>query len=218
MSTLSGQPQEFGNEEKCAIQMFGSNRTLNIDEAAEALLKLMQSDFKPEWRSRLATVSGLDQVRAEDELIFLDFFAIYFSLKFTRSPSWRANGQLVFEKLFCLLAAFFGAFWAPRHAGTVEDAVRILTARIEAYGGAIEQPDSVEPDQLVEAIGSQYAAYAFAHDGIGDPGSRERAANYDEFATKLRLDHNKVVITVAGEVFNNRMQKLYTWFDSHKVA
>jgi len=54
--------------------MFGINKTLSIDEAAEALLKLMQSDFKPEWRSRLAGVSGLDPVRAEDELIFIRFF------------------------------------------------------------------------------------------------------------------------------------------------
>jgi hypothetical protein len=198
--------------------MFGFNRPLSIDEAAEALLKLMQSDFKPEWRSRLAEVPELDPVRAEDELIFLDFFTIYFALKFTRTPAWRANGQLVFEKLFCLLAGFFAAFWAPRHAGTFDDAVRIITARIAAYGEAIEQPSSAEPDQLVEAIGLVFAAYAFAHDGIGEPWSGERAAHYDEFANKLQLDHNKVVITVAGEVFNNRLQTLYTWFDGHNVA
>jgi hypothetical protein len=198
--------------------MFGINKTLSIEEAAEALLKLMQSDFKPEWRSRLAVVSGLDPVRAEDELIFLDFFAVYFSLKFTRSSKWRANGQLVFEKLFCLLASFFAAFWAPRHAGTVEDAFRILTARIEAYGRAIEQPSSAEPDQLVEAIGLQYAAYAFAHEGMGEPWSRERDAHYDEFAAKLLRDPNNVVITVAGEVFNHRIQTLYAWFDDHSIA
>jgi len=86
--------------------------------------------------------------------------------------------------------------------------MRILTARIEAYGEAIEQPSSAEPDQLVEAIGLVYAAYAFANDGIGEPWSRERAAHYDEFADKLQLDHNKIVITVAGEVFNNRFANL----------
>jgi hypothetical protein len=192
--------------------------TLSIDEAANALLKLMQSDFKPEWRSRLKMVSELDPVRAEDELIFLDFFAVYFSLRFTRSLSWRANGQLVFEKLFGLVATFFAAFWAPRNAGTVEDAFRILDARLKTYGAVIEQPSSTEPDQLTQAIGLQYAAYAFAHDGIGDPGSRERDAHYEEFLSKLLLDHNNIVVSVAGEVFNYRIQMLYTWFDSHKVA
>jgi hypothetical protein len=199
--------------------MFGLFKTnLSIDEAAKALFKLMQSDFKPEWRSRLAAVSELDPVRVEDELIFLDLFAVYFSLKFTRSPSWRANGQLVFERLFSLLATFFAAFWAPRNAGTVEDAFRILDARLKTYGAVIEQPSSADPDQLSQAIGLQYAMYAFAHEGIGEPGSRERDAHYEEFLTKLLLDHNNIVVTVAGEVFNHRIQMLYTWFDSHKVA
>jgi hypothetical protein len=199
--------------------MFGVFKTrLSIDEAAKALLKLMQSDFKQEWRSRLAVVSGLDPVRAEDELIFLDFFAVYFSLKFTRSPSWRANGQLVFERLFSLLATFFADFWAPRHAGTVEDAFKILDARLKAYGVVIEQLSSADPDQLIQAIGLQYAMYAFAHEGIGDPGSRERDAHFEEFLAKLLLDHNNIVVTVGGEVFNHRMQMLYTWFDSHNVA
>lgn len=199
--------------------MFGLFKTtLSIDEAAKALFKLMQSDFKPEWRSRLAAVSGLDPVRAEDELIFLDSFAVYFSLKFTPSPSWRANGQLVFEKLFSLLATFFADFWAPKSAGTVEDAFRILNARLKTYGAVIEQPSSAEPDQLIQAIGLQFAAYAFAHDGIGDPGSRERDAHYEECATKLFLDCKNVVVTVGGEVFNYRIQMLYNWFDSHKVA
>src|SRR6266545_4749817 len=150
------------------------SRTLSVDDAAKALLKLMQSDFKSDSRSRLAAVSGLDPVRAEDELVFLDFFAVYFSLKFTRSPSWRANGQVVFEKLFGLLARFFADFWAPRNAGTVEDAFRILDARLKAYSAVIERPSSAEPDQLIQGIGLQYAAYAFAHDGIGEPGSPER--------------------------------------------
>jgi hypothetical protein len=199
--------------------MFGLFKTtLSIDQAAKALLKLMQSDFKPEWRSRLAAVSGLDPVRAEDELIFLDFFAVYFSLKFTRSPSWRTSGQLVFEKLFSLLATFFPDFWAPRHAGTVEDAFRILDARLKAYGAVIEQPSSAEPDQLIQAIGLQYAMYAFAHEGIGDPWSRERDAHYEEFLTKLLLDSNNIVVAVGGEVFNHRTQMLYTWFDSHNLA
>ena len=197
---------------------FGVKTTLTIDEAAGALFKLMQSDFKSEWRSRLATVAGLDPVRAEDELVLLDFFAVYFSLKFTRSPSWRTNGQAVFEKLFGLLAAFFADFWAPRNAGTLEDAFRTLDARLQAYGAVIERPSSAVPDQLNQAIGLQYAAYALAHDGIGDPGSPEREAHYDEFLSKLLLDYHGVVISVGGEVFNHRIQMLDAWFDSHKVA
>jgi hypothetical protein len=191
--------------------------TLSIDEAAKALFKLMQSDFNPEWRSRLATVSALDPVRAEDELVLLDFFAVYFSLKFTRSPSWRANGQLIFERLSHLLANFFADFWAPRNAGTVEDAFRIIDARLKAYSAVMEEQNSAEVDELTQAIGSQYAAYAFAHDGIGEPWSRERAAHYTEFLSKCLLDYRNVVIGVGGEVFNHRIQMLYSWFDSHKV-
>ena len=190
--------------------------TLNVEEAAKALFKLMQSDFKPEWRSTLTTVAELDPIRAEDELVFLDFFAVYFFLKFTRSSSWRANGQLVFEKLFGFLATWLADFWAPRGAGTVEDAFKILDARLKVYGAVIEQPSSAEPDQLIQAIGLQYAAYAFADDGIGTPGSRERDAHYDEFLSKL--DHHNVVTTIGGEVFNHRIEMLHTWFDSHKVT
>jgi hypothetical protein len=92
-------------------------KSLTVDEAAEALYMLMQKDFNREWLSKLSKVSGLNLVRAEDELVFLDFFAIYFSLKFTHSPGWRDKGILVFEKLFSLLLSWLANAWERKQRG-----------------------------------------------------------------------------------------------------
>jgi hypothetical protein len=76
-------------------------KSLTVDEAAEALYMLMQKDFNREWLSKLSKVSGLDLVRAEDELVFLDFFAIYFSLKFTHSPGVQGDVDQNYQNSPC---------------------------------------------------------------------------------------------------------------------
>jgi hypothetical protein len=195
-----------------------ATKSLTVDEAAEALFVLMRKDFNKEWLSRLATVSDLDLRRAETELVFLDVFATYFSLKFTRSPGWRDKGILVFEKLFNLISSWLGNAWESINAGTRDDAFKVIDERLKAYAAAIEEPTSANPDEMLHAIGSTFALFAFAHEGIGDPGSRERDAHYEEFLTKLLLDHRNIVIAVASEVFNHRMQSLYGMFDSYKLS
>jgi len=182
------------------------NKTLTIDEAAEALQGLMQKDFNREWLARLSRVSRLDIVRAEDELIFLDFFAIYFSLKFTRSPGWRDKGVLVFEKFFSSFLSWYGNFLESKRAGTRDDAFKILDARLNAYGASIEEPSSAEPEEMLRSIGLKFAMYALAEEC-------EKA-----FLVKLLVDCENIITTVGAEVFNHRVQMLHTWFDSHKIA
>jgi len=177
----------------------------------------MREDFNKDWLSRLSEVAGLDIRRAEAELIFLDFFAIYFSLKFTHSSGWRDKGYDVFEKLFSLVVSWWGDEWTSQNAGTQDDAFKVLDERLKAYGRAIEDPSSKEPDEMVRSIGLTFATFAFLDDQSGAPGSRERDAHYDEFLTKLLADYKNVVVTVAGEVFNHRMKSLYGMFDSYKV-
>jgi hypothetical protein len=193
-------------------------QSLTVDEAAEALFALMRKDFNKEWLSRLSTVSALDLRRAETELVFLDFFATYFSLKFTHSPGWRDKGILVFEKLFSLIVSWLANTLHSISAGNKDDAFRVIDERLKAYAAATEDPSSANPDKMLHAIGSTFTLFAFAHEGIGDPGSRERDAHYEEFLTKLLLDHHNVVVTVAAEVFNHRMQSLYGMFDSYKLS
>ena len=193
-------------------------QSLTVDEAAEALFALMRKDFNNEWLSRLSTVSALDLRRAETELVFLDFFATYFSLKFTRSAGWRDKGILVFEKLFSLMVSWLANTWDSIGAGNKDDAFRIIDSRLAAYGARIEEPGSVDPDTTLKSIGETFAMFAFAHEGIGDPGSRERDAHYEEFLTKLLLNHHNVVVTVAAEVFNHRVQSLYRMFESFKLT
>lgn len=194
------------------------NKAITVDEAAAALFAMMQSDFKQEWRSRLSSVPGLDAVRAEDELMLLDYFAAYFSLKFTRSPTWRAKGQLVFEKLFSLFAHWLARFWEGKNAGTVDDAVRILGERLAAYGAVIEEPASADPQQLIQSIGLRYAMFAFTDDSFVGTDGRPRADRFPEFVARMSQDTGEVAIAVGSEVFNHRMQKLHAWFDSHSVV
>ena len=193
-------------------------KTLTVDEAAEALYGLMQKDFKQEWRSKLSSVSGLDPVRAEDELVLLDFFAIYFSLKFTRSPGWRDKGILVFEKLFSSVLSFYGNFLKSKNAGTRDDAFKILDERLKAYSASIEEPSSANPEGMLRSIGLKFAMYALAEDSFYGADGRSREDRFPDFLRKISQDHDEIVITVGGEVFNHRMQMLYTWLDLHKVA
>jgi hypothetical protein len=193
-------------------------KTLTVEEAAGALYALMRKDFNKEWLSRLSRVPGLDLVRAEDELVLLDFFATYFSLKFTRSPSWRDKGILVFEKLFSFVLSWFGNFLEGKNAGTRDDAFKILDARLKAYGASIEEPSSADPEEMLRSIGLKFAMYALAEDSFYDADGRAREDRYEAFLGKLLVDHDNTITTVGAEVFNHRMQTLYTWFDSHKLA
>lgn len=126
--------------------------------------------------------------------------------------------MLVFEKFFGRVGSWWGDAWASNNAGTRDDAFKVLDERLKAYGRAIEDPSSADPEEMVRAIGLTFAMFAFADDQIGDPGSAERAAHYEEFLTKLLLDYENVLVTVAGEVFNHRMQSLYGMFDSSKLS
>jgi hypothetical protein len=192
-------------------------KSLTVDEAAEELFFLMRKDFNKEWLSRLSEVSGLDLRRAETELIFLDFFAIYFSLKFTHSSGWSDKSALVFEKFFSRVLSWWSDAWASINAGSRDDAFKVLDERLRAYGKAIEHQSSADPEEMLRSIGLTFAMFAFADDEMGDPGSAERDAHYEEFLTKLLLDYKNVLVTVAAEVFNHRMQSLYKMFDSYKL-
>lgn len=212
----------FGNliivrrsKEKHMCSLFKTK--LTVDQAAETLYTIMGKDDKARWLSQLSAVPEIDLVRAGDELLFLDFFAIYFSLKFTRSPGWSDKGILVFEKFFSLFLSWLAHFWESKSAGTRDDAFQTLDARLKAYGDRINDPSSADPEKMLHAIGETFAIYAFLDDTyIGDDG-RPREDRFLAFQRKLSLDHDEIAITVGGAAFNDRIQSLYDFFDSYKL-
>ena len=199
------------------LPLTGSENKLTVDQAAESLYTIMGKDNKARWVSQLSKVPELDPVRATDELLFLDFFAIYFSLKFTRSPGWSGKGILVFEKLFGLFSSWLGHFWESKNAGTRDDAFKIIDARLKAYGARIEEPSSADPDELLRSIGETFAIYAFVDDTFIGVDGRPREDCFWDLKKKLSRDHEDVVITVGGAAFNYRIQSLYGFFDSSKI-
>jgi hypothetical protein len=110
-----------------------------------------------------------------------------------------------------------GDLWASQNAGTRDDVFKVLDERLNAYGYAIGDPGSVDPNEMVRSIGLTFVMFAFLDDQSGVTRSAERDSHYDEFLTKLLLDHKDVMVTVAGEVFNRRMKSLYEIFDLYKV-
>ena len=196
------------------VSLFKSE--LTVDQAAEALYTIMGKDDKTRWLSQLSKVPGIDLVRAADELLFLDFFAIYFSLKFTRSPDWSAKGILVFEKLFSLLLSWLGHFWENKNAGTMDDAFKTLDARLKVYGASIVASPE-DPDGMLRSIGLAFAAYAFTDDTFVGEDGHPREDGFPVFLRKLSQDVAEIAIKVAGDSFNDRIQMLYGVFDSYKL-
>jgi hypothetical protein len=190
---------------------------LTVDQAAETLYAIMGKDDKKRWLSQLSKVPELDLVRAADELLFVDFFAIYFSLKFTRSPGWSGKGILVFEKFFSLFLSWLGHFWESKNAGTTDDAFKTLDARLKSYGDCIEEPSSSDPEQMLRSIGEMFARHALIDDTFFGADGRPREDCFVNFQKKLSRDHEDITITVGGAAFNYRMQSLYGFFDSTKV-
>lgn len=189
---------------------------LTVDQAAEALYAIMGKDDKKLWLSQLSGVPELDIVRAEDELLLLDFFAVYFSLKFTRSPGWSDKGILIFENLFYLFANWLGRFWESKNAGTVDDAYRIVNARLKSYGAALEN-SSEDPDDIIHSIGLTFAAYAFCDDtSLGADGC-PTDDTFRQFLLKIGQDVQDSVLRVGGDSFNYRLQTLNGFFDSHEL-
>jgi hypothetical protein len=191
--------------------------TLTADEAAEALLLLMRKDFNKHRLSRLSAVSGLDLARAEHELIFLDFFAIYFSLKFTRSPGWRNKGVLVFEKLFGLLLSWWGTAWESNNRGTRDDVFKVFDGRLKVYGARIEEPASEDLDTMLRSIGETFAMYALTDETFYGADGRAREDRFLDVLKILSQDHDGIAIAVGSEAFNDRVQSLYGMFDQFAV-
>ena len=164
---------------------------LTVDQAAEKFYTIMGQDDKKRWLSQLSRVPGLDTVRAADELLFLDLFAIYFSLKFTRSAGWSEKGILVFENIFNRFIGFLGDFWESKNAGTKEDAFKTIDGRFADYGANLEASPE-DPESIHIAVGLVFARLCLVED-------------------------NDTAIKIAGDAFNYRMQMLYNIFDSYKL-
>ncbi len=187
---------------------------MTVDQAAAKLYEIMGKDDNSKWVDRLKVVTDLDLVRASDELLFLDLFAIYFSIKFTRCDSWPEKGIYVFEKIYHMFVNWLGNYFEGKNAGTCEDAIKILDSRIRSYGMRIEEPDSVDPNKMLRSIGETFATYAFCYEShFGDDG-HPREDKFMEFKNRLSQDYDDVTITVGGEAFNYRIKSLYPVFEN----
>lgn len=191
-------------------------KKLTVDQAAEALYTIMQKDDQARWLSQLSTVPEIDIVRAGDELLFLDFFAICFSIKFTRSSGW-SNRILVFEKFFNLFYSSYAYFLENKNAGTRDRALKILVARLKAYDACINEASSSDPDKMLRSVGETFAAYTFLDDTYIGVDGRPREDRFPAFRMKFSLDHDEIAIKIGGAAFNDRIQSLYSFFDSYKL-
>ena len=182
-------------------------------EAAGALFTIMGREEKTGWLARLKTIPGIEIERATDELLFLDFFAIYFSLKFTRAPGWCGKGLPVFEKLAALMVDMLGDFWESRLVGTKQEAAKLLGARIDAYGAIVENPESGDSDSMLRAIGERFAMYAITNDSHYEEDGSPRGDRFPDVLQRLRI-YGEPAITVGGEAFSERVTSLYGMFDA----
>lgn len=181
---------------------------LTIDQAADSLYSLMRQDDKNKWLSQLPPTAGLSKDVTWDELIFLDFFAIYFSLKFNRSSGWSDKDKchLVFQKIFTLLISF----WTEKNIGTTDAVFNHIDGRLSVYSACIEE-SSEDPSDLMHSIGTAYAALALSANST-DPQIRS------QIWFQLKGDRNNAVIKVGSDAFNNRIEMLYSFFDSSKLV
>ena len=194
-----------------------SENVMTVDEAAETLFGIMRKDFNKQFLVRLSAVSGLDITRAETELIFLDFFAVYFSLKFTRSSGWSEKGNVVFEQLYSLLCNWLGTIWESMGCGTKADAFRVIDARLKTYGERIEQPNSEDPDSMLASLGEAFALYTLTDDTFYGSDGSPKPDRFPDVLMRLGQDYDRVAITVGGEVVDHRVHSLHAMFDLYKV-
>lgn len=191
-------------------------KSLTVDQAAEALFLLMQRDFDKQRLARLSFVPLIDLHRAETEIILLDFFAIYFSLKFTRASGWQGKGELVFERLLERLVDWWGNMLTSTNCGTRDDAFRLFDSRLTCYSECINQ-SAEGPDTAVDSIGESFALNTFADDSFFGDDGRFVEHRLPELLERLSLDQARTNATLGIEVFNYRCHALKGMFDQFKV-
>ena len=186
-------------------------------EAAGALFTIMGREEKTGWLARLKGIPGIEMERATDELLYLDFFAIYYSLKFTHAPGWKGKGLPVFERLATLMVDMIGDFWESRSVGTRQEASKLLASRIAYYGAITEGPEAEDPDSMLRAIGEKFAMYAITNDSHYRGDGFPREDRFLDALQRLRR-YGEPAVAVGGEAFNERVKSLYGMFNSFSLV
>lgn len=190
---------------------------MTIEQAAQNIFNLMRRDFDVELKTRLSNVPGLDIVRAKDELVFLDLFSVYFSIKCNTIPEWHERGELVYEIINSLFVNWVGNVWSEKGAGSHEDVVNIINARFRSYLSCIENIIPTDYNKLKRSIGEIFAIYAFADSTFMGPDGKALESRFMELQNKIKRDVEEVTINVGIEVFWHRVVVMLDIFKKYKI-
>jgi hypothetical protein len=176
-------------------------KSMTVDQVSRELFLGWSRDTKQEWIQRLSQIEGLDIQRAFDELQYLDFFAVYFSLKFNRSRGWSEKGALVYEQIYTLFVSWLSAQWEAADRGTLDDVIGAIQQRIKIYSDVIDSTADPEGNHAVlDSIGRAYVRLCVAE---GEP------VNGTPRVDKLS--------EIGWKMFYARGRMLRDYFDTHRL-
>lgn len=174
--------------------MFGSffKKRISVDAVVDSILSaLTKFDRMQIWGLELSKVTGLQIERAQEEMFYLDCFAVYIVLKFNDSPGWKQNGMKIFEKVFQGSAITVATTFAGKQNATMEEVVKAgdaIDKRFSIYGPIFERSEDT-----LNAIGTAFSKFC-------------------------QVEGNSDLIRIGGDLFNVRGRLLTQFAQEHSVS
>ncbi len=193
-------------------------KLMTIEQASQNIFNLMRRDFDSDWLNRLSSVPGLDIVRAEDEMVFLDLFSVYFSIKCNMITQWHDRGELIYENIKSLFLDWLEKAWREKKAGSRDDAERILDSRFKSYMACIDGTKPTDYEKLRRSIGEIFAIYAFADESSMGPDGKPLESRFFDLYIKINRDVEKTTTGVGTEVFWHRVVVMLNIFRTYEIA
>ena len=134
----------------------------SVESVADAILQGIVN-FEPMqvWSADLSTVRGLETARFRKEVFYLDCFAVYFIIKFSNDPGWKAHGMQVFEKVIASCVSHARTTFSSKTHLTLEEhkiVTKEIDIRFAEYAHLIESSAAGFGDTL-KSIGTGFAKF-----------------------------------------------------------
>lgn len=144
--------------------MFGSlfNKRISVDAVVDSILSaLTKFDRMLLWGAELSKIKELQIERCNEEMFYLDCFAVYIILKFNDSPGWKQNAEKIFEKVFQGCAINVATTFAGKANATMEEVERAgheINKRFSVYGPIFERSEGTIKE-LGAALGVAFSKF-----------------------------------------------------------